>query len=149
MPQYHNYEKTRMYGKIIVTPYPFWRRIFRFFPYYVGDRISFRVKLEKMDGYLPSKVFERFGDSVKIVQNFSSKELNQEIVGNPINGEGDIEYIIGEKYNSEYRLTILTTNVINKDRWFHASLGLIIGAILAWIGVILAWILGFLKIIWK
>ncbi len=139
MPQYHS-RKHPFLGQVTITPHPWWRNWFRFLPYFVGDRVHFRVQIET-----PQEqpcVYERFGgreikqlgDLPDIMNNSGDKE----IMGNPINSEGDVEYTLGFYGYPTSGETIITTRVVNKDRWSLGCVGLMVGMIVTIIaGVII------------
>jgi len=68
---------------------------------------------------------------------------DKEIIGNPINGEGDLEYTLGFYGYPTSGKTIVTARVINKDRWSLGCLGFVAGIIST---IIAGIVLGFIKI---
>jgi hypothetical protein len=143
MPQYLPHKHPYL-GQITITPLPFWRNWFRFLPFFVGDKIRFRIHVETPQEQ--PTIYERFGNNKvrELDRNLDSSE--KEIIGNPISGEGDVEYLIGfyGYPDSNQNSTIVTAHAVNKDRWFPYLAGVIIGVLLTAIVDILT---GFLDIV--
>ena len=130
MPQYRNVNNLKNGFKVIITPKPCWRNLFRCFPYFVGDIIKFRLETlrkneidEKFDSYY---VNEFFGD--RKIKCYLIDKSPYEFVGRIIDGEGDIRYIIGI-LPFHYTQIVMTAKVINKDRWPLGCVGIILGII--------------------
>jgi len=145
MPQYHNHYNTQLYGDVKVTPIPTWRRIARYIvpiPFFVGNRVRFRLKIQhsQMNPY----VFESFrgGAVIKRVTQ-ANMPLDQEIIGNPISGEGDVEYILGYPTKiSENQIasgvTLFTTRSYSDDRFLPAFVTILVTFVLSVVGTIIA-----------
>ena len=131
MPQYYSHLNQGKVGNIKVTPLSLWRRIFRWWPYFVGDRVRFELEVVNPPDhpYTLWRVFERFGNQAGIIQTV--KKGKQQVIGGIINSEGDIEYSIGSLHSvpGTDRFTVFTAQVINKDRWVLGCVGVVIGAI--------------------
>jgi hypothetical protein len=147
MPRYHNRKHPDL-GKIRITPRPWWRNWFRFLPYFVGDTIRFRVQIETPQE--TPNVYERFGnEALKSLSDFPGPidSGDEEIIGNPISGEGDIEYKVGFWDSPDSAVTVMTAKAVNTDRWLLGCVGLVVGAIATFIITVASGIvLGFIKV---
>jgi len=146
MPQYHNYDENKV--EITIKPLPYWRKIIRL-PYFVGDRVRFKLKIVNKNAFSQQKywyVFESFGSQEKDLM--SAKKGETIVEGNVINSEGDVSYSIGDFHEKKRRNTVFTARVINRDTIFFQAVWFIIGATVTLASVILAWILGYIQIIW-
>jgi hypothetical protein len=145
MPQYHSHHHPYL-GKLTITPLPLWRNWFRFLPYFVGDRIHFRIRIETPQEQ--PTVYEKFGnnEAIEISHDYQSNEKEKEILGNPISSEGDVEYRVGFEGSPSGNLTktIVTAHATNKDRWFPFVAGLVVGGFLTFMFDVL---FGFLDVV--
>jgi hypothetical protein len=145
MPQYHS-SHTDQTGQIKITPFPWWRRLFPWIPYFVGDRVIFQVEIERLDARFV--FYEKFGDQIyEKFQFISGKKLR----GSTIPRECDVEYVVAPYNAKELTATnsvlVMSANVINKDRWALGCAGLLIGGIITFIVTIAAGIVtGFFEI---
>ena|SRR5688572_33388114 len=141
MPQYHSYKYIKVY------PASLWRRLFKSWPYYVGDRVKFVFKIDSVPTGEAGmfSIFERFGDDTSVLLNI---DKNVTIVeGKIIPREGDVVYKAGFRH-LENSLVIFTARAINRDTVFFQWLWFILGAVVTFAGIILAWILGYVQINW-
>lgn len=147
MPQYHSLKVDRF--KIEAMPKSLLRRVFRFWPYFVGNRVEFKLSIVDLNSIIDSTslhLFEIFNGEEKTLKKFDRAKITDDwnnIVGNPIDREGDVIYRIGVSSKSSSSQTIFSAHVINTDRWSLGCLGLLFGTI----GTIVAGIiLGFIEI---
>jgi len=132
MPQYNDQIHPK-YGKIKVIPTSFRRiRFLRGWPYFVGDKVSFVLKMEKAPenthSHYKAVIYERFSSEEAIWA--SVEDNNIRIDGNVIPREGDIEYSLGIADTRDKRYVVFTAKVINKDRAWMSCAGAFVGAIL-------------------
>ena len=120
--------------RFVVKPKSFLRR---FFPYFVGDRVKFDVTFSKADSIPDGSIFFLFeffgGDEKRSLSHVScSTVLNKTItfIGNPIDREGDVRYRLGFSEVANNAYTIVSAHASNKDRWFPACAGLVVGGII-------------------
>jgi hypothetical protein len=75
MPQYYNHFNHTRVGNIKVNPLPRWRRIFRWWPYFVGDRVMFEIQVDEPpeNPYTQWMVFERFGSEIAQIRSVRAK----------------------------------------------------------------------------
>ena len=154
MPQWKNKKTLKSIEKdefeIFIIPRPYWRRIFKWFPYFVGDIVEFEIKTtvkkQRSEKIPPYYVFEIFRDKQK--EHWAVDNLLWDFPGrNIIDGEGDVVYSIG-KLPSQGEDVFFTAKVINKDGIFFQTIFFIGGAVVTLLAVFLAWILGYIQIIW-
>jgi hypothetical protein len=156
MPQYH--EPTQNWegrGVIEIIPRPFFRHLpfLKYvIPYHVGDRIKFLIHTQignDRTGLLSHVVYENFRGEIKSLQDFYATDT--EIIGNIINAEGDIEYLIGRGSGFHNAKTIFTTRVESWDTIISKWTWIVIGVIFSFLCGVLLWLLGFIELIpaWK
>ncbi len=152
MPRYHQPpENWKGRGRIKIVPRPFVRRLpfLKFvIPYHVGDRVKFLIQTQmpnKGDGIFSHVIYENFGGEVKTLSEFNS--TNTEIVGNIINAEGNVEYLIGRASGPHNTETIFTARVESWDTIVSKWAWAIVGAILTLLCGILIWLLNFFQVV--
>lgn len=137
MPKYHN-QNSNWYGKIEVIPHSWQRKLFKFWPYYVGDRIFLHVKIE--DNKTNPVIFEHFSNmEPKQIGRHFSDSYEMDVIGNVINSTGDVEYMLSGGVN--LGITIFTAHAISKDTWLPAVLGMFLTFILSIVGTIIVQVL--------
>lgn len=145
MPQYHNATVDRF---VVKTKPVFFLR--KWFPYFVGNKVTFMIQIKDTEQKIDSSslhVFEVFGDREQRVKGINRESLPKEwitISGNPIDREGDVIYRMGASPNSKSSKVLLSTHVINTDRWLLGCAGLVAGAIVTLATGI---VLGFIDIV--
>jgi hypothetical protein len=134
MPNYHNYSYSG-FGKITVTPYPWWRKlpIVKLWPYFVGEQVRFYLHVEQPNA--PFDIYEQFGSEPA----FSIQGLgNSRVEGHVIRHEGDVSYFIGLRQGGPKELhegmVLFDAKVKSKDDFVPYMFGAIFGAILACMG---------------
>jgi hypothetical protein len=132
MPQHYRLpENWNNRGKIKVTFIPRWRNVpvLNKLPYWVGDKICFKLEAENpADEYSSDVVYEfRNGEVV----NHTSIEGKSKIVnGVTIADEGNVKMTLSV-LNHYYKTDplIITANVLNTDRWLPGCIGFFLGII--------------------
>jgi hypothetical protein len=132
MPQYYQHLNVK------ISPLPVARKIFKWFPYFVGQKVSFEVSVENPpEGeYAHWNIIETIGGKASLKNEIGKEKII--FIGSLINAEGDIEYSIGSMYHTEGRQTIFTAKALNFDSIFFAVVGAIFGAVLALLAAIAA-----------
>ena len=139
MPQYHNNEYLK------VKPVSLWRKVFKRWPYFVGDRVKFELmRTSPPSRYTVIEVRERFGQQEGILM--SIRIPLTVVVGSVIPHECDVVYSVG--YSSGETAVIFTAKVLNHDTVFFQWFWFILGALVTFVGIVLAWVLGYIQIIW-
>lgn len=144
MPNYHS-KKIGLF-LIDVKPDIFIRR---FWPYFVGNKVKFRIHFSRLDSAVDGTIFhifEIFGSEERTLQKFDNIDVNNKwitVIGNPIDHEGDVIYRLGFSSNSKGSQTIVTGHATNTDRWLLALLGFFLGAIFS---IFTGILLGFIQI---
>jgi hypothetical protein len=148
MPRYHSAKVDRFDVKVRPK-----RTLLKWLPYFVGDRVTFRLQITDPSSVMDStslQLFEIFGTEEKILRRFERAVLDEnwnEVTGNPIDREGDVIYRLGVSPNAPSAQTIFSAHAINKDRWTLGCVGLIVGGVVTLICTVLGGILlGFLQI---
>ncbi len=144
MPQYH---KTKIDRFKVETKLKFPLR--KWFPYFVGNKITFRIKIEDTEQRIDSTVlyiFQAFGDRQETIHKIEAGKLPNTwvtIIGSPIDREGDVIYKMGVSPSAKNSNTLFSAHVINTDRWLLGCVGLVAGAVVTIASGIA---LGFIKI---
>jgi hypothetical protein len=148
MPQYHDAKSDRF--EISIKPK---RNLLKWLPYFVGDRVSFKLQMTDPTSLMDSStlhLFEIFNGEEKTLKKFERTAINgtwNNIVGNPIDREGDVIYKLGGSSKSSSAQTIFSAHASNKDRWSIGCAGLIIGGVVTFIITVASGIiLGILEI---
>lgn len=148
MPQYYN-ETYFNEVNVKTRPSNFIRRILRGWQYYVGQRVYFHIEVKKarkdvdLSGYtivekLPGMDKPRIVVALTDTSKFSKHITNVGIIG----VEGNVEYkICGRSGYFPEGGYIFTSNVINRDRFFHQWFWIFIGALITLSCTVLAWLL--------
>ena len=152
MPQYHQLpENWGQRGKFTITACPFPRcgwpiRIIA--PYHVGDRIKFNVRFEKANPseHISQVVYEKFRDNYTKQPICDVNGISTEVVGNIIDGEGDVSYYIGYYGNLLDSKPIFTTRVESWDTIFSKWGWVFVGAFFTIICGILLWYLNLIPL---
>ena len=157
MPKYYNVENFGNRGKITIIPVPWYRNIpilKSWLPYHVGDRVKFRLLMEKepsekstrIDQYIVSKkdhyiIVEQLGDKIIPMDDIKTGNI---FTGTKISIEQSIAYFIGRS-NMGFTLEkemIFSTTVQSWDtvrtNLFWILLAAILGGVISLaIGIIL------------
>ncbi len=148
MPQYHNAKVDRFDVAIKAK-----RNFLCWLPYFVGDRISFQLQITDPSELMDSTtlhLFEIFNGEEKTLKKFERATINgswNDIIGNPIDREGNVIYKLGGSSKSSNAQTIFSAHASNKDRWSIGCAGLIIGGVVTFIVTVASGImLGILEI---
>lgn len=160
MPHFYNHPHTEEFGKIIVTPKQWHRRLFRVgsysvFPYVTMEEVEFTVRIEKIPEPINSShiytVVERVADNT--YRNVGV--LNKKVVSIKGKAEytGDTKFFIGRKDMSpdyserKIDMALFSDNVLSMNHYVFGCIGWAIAAILGCIASVISGIaLGFFQV---
>lgn len=138
MPQYHRLPNNwHNRGKIKIVYHRFWRNlsiIGKRFPYFVGDRVRFRITTERpnttaTDVFSHDVIYEMIGgEQTTLEQRFD--DLVTEFQGSRIVKSGDIAYFIGRSDSHHAQVEFFTAKVENPDIVWSHTISKIIWAII-------------------
>lgn len=142
-PPPHNWNNR---GKITITYSPCWRNIpiiRNFFPYWVGDKVVFRVHTEKPweKTHAPPVVHQIHNNGT--IKTFDMTGVVSDIDGMPVWVEGDMSFTLGFAGYTDpiNEPLIFNANIQSKDRWLIGCAGLVLGAVLTFfVGLALGFI---------
>jgi len=102
MPHFYNHSQTKDFGRITVTPKPWWRNLFKLrgysiFPYFVMGNIEFKVDFERRpeptnDSHIYT-ICEKLGDGS--YRNILTIRNNKVEVKGVAESTGDTKFFIG------------------------------------------------------
>jgi hypothetical protein len=155
MPNYYVIQNWEGIKHLSISPEPFIRRIpiiKQVLPYHVGDRVKFKLILEKekyRNEYFDYVVLEQFGDDPKSVSKICEVKNNDLVTGDRIPVEQSVSYyvcrIIGGHIASKQ--LIFSTTVQSWDTVYSKWSWAIVGAIFSLCTGIILWALGIIEIV--
>jgi hypothetical protein len=149
MPEYHNYKNYRD-RSIKVSPVGLWR-LFRKWPYFVGDRVVLRISYNQISAdskkdILGNLVFsEIHPDGHKVGHDAIELEGKNNVIrleSNKISRQGDFAIYLGNISGHDLSAPIFTTEIMHRDRRRYDLFLLFIGALISFACVIIGWLLG-------
>lgn len=160
MPEYFQ-KKYRGY-EIDIYPSRWMRRIFRKFPYFIGNRILLDIRFIKKGEYRPrvknqhtlekSKVWKIYTDykkahGIRDETNYKKEEFTLHVESDPIAYQGEFVIKLGEEYGPEDDLILFSTTVMSKDLLRRDIFLLFIGFIFSLMCGFCLWLLGIIQLV--
>lgn len=158
MPHFYNHPSTEEFGKIIVTPKQWWRKLkvgdYSIFPYVTMGIIEFTVEVEKIPEPINAShiytVVERVADNT--YRNVGVLDKKKIDIKSRAEYTGDTKFFVGRKDMSpdsvEQRvgITLFSDNVlsINHYVWGGCSVAALLTSLLC---ILLGWLAGFIQIV--
>ena len=151
MPHFYSHQHEKVFGKITVTPKPWWRNFIRLgdysiFPYFVMGTIEFTVEFEKLPepSNSPFKytICEKLGDGS--YQNILTIEHNKVQVKGLAECTGDTKFFISRSNrpiegSEQLGKTLFFDNILSLNTYVFGIGGIVISAVLSCIvGIILS-----------
>jgi hypothetical protein len=159
MPNFYDHPETKEFGKIKITPKPWWRRFktgsYSILPYFTMDMIEFIVDVDRIPDPINAShiytIVERVGDNTyRNIGNLNEKKI---VVRGRADYSGDTKFFVGRKDlpidSVEQRIGIIlfSDHVLPMNHYVLGCAGWAVASILGCIAAIVAGVvLGFFQI---